>query len=300
MASEDDVNRRARAHAEVLAQFRQMRWNELGRWHQAWPEAARDAYATTVKLNGHGDDIDGNRHRAYEAGGSGLWGELRREMSRRSTHAHASPELDALMRKNRGAASGYPGADDLAERDLAELSAQQGMALMGKLDEGKGTAKSRALIVDGAGFDHDRVLLVYWELERRFSLAEHHVALTRRGPLPHVMREAQEDAERIVRTLNEAGIPKTEIARLFECSRKTVTRICTNEIVPLSPKGRGEVFVITEILARFDAQDQALLRIENTLAAVVDALLNANRPAYDDAVAQFDELLLPEKLEEAA
>jgi hypothetical protein len=117
------------------------------------------------------------------------------------------------------------------------------------------------------------------------------------------MHAAREDAERIIDVLHEAGVSQVAIARLFDCSRKTIVRIAERpKIVPLSPykgglaPGEGEM---SQILERLDIQDQTLYQIRETLAAIAAELFTSRVPAsvFGEAV---EALLSQADLERAA
>jgi hypothetical protein len=217
--------------------------------------------------------------RGYFSGPSGRWGAIRRErFLARPGGVHPSPdpssEIDAMMRANRG--PGSPDEPFEALLGASGISRGRVRRWTGDRDDGGGfdnaghlryTSHWRAgeskrkdlgdpatadlLGASGikyghvaskkglAGGTHDLVHLHYWQFNPKVTLAEHSVALTRRGPLPPAMQKARHDAERIIRGLNGANIPKTEIAHHFSCSRKTVTRICAELVPPFPYGGKG-------------------------------------------------------------
>jgi CENP-B N-terminal DNA-binding domain len=280
----------AESRAERRAQSRQEAWSNLGRWHQAWPGDAELAYNLTKKLNGHADELEpepdcppglGHRRR-YIDGDSGLWGKRRQKDEDRARWWEPLPpedvDADRVMHSNRGLGApdedhgGQFGADLLSHGGFHETA--------------------------GAGGDHDRAYLLYGLLGAKFSHAKHRDVLTRPGRLPADLRPARNEVEQIIRMLHEAKVSQAEIARLFQCSRKTIVRICASELVPVSSMGEGDD-VSNQLLERLDVQDKALHRIESTLAAIAETLFVNRLPAsvFDDVVG---ELISRSWLKEAA
>ncbi len=135
---------------------------------------------------------------------------------------------------------------------------------------------------DLAGGQHDLVWILYEQLRRSFSydLEQHREAMTRRGRrLPPELAFVKADAERIICGLHDAGISNVEIGRVFTCDPKTITRTVKRQTdlnVQRFPYGGKEISVLEatpQILARLDAQDRQLNRIEQTLGRLAWQLL---------------------------
>jgi hypothetical protein len=274
----------------ALAERRQEHWRSLP---EAWPEARDEVRLLTTLLNGHDDDIIyGLAHKApkrgYFDGSGGLW-EDRRIRRPKSYPPAPSKTIDSLMRENcvhlsggrrrawvegKKSARAFDGGGNLltAQYQEADETKWRQLSTHPTVIDYLSDDGTHADFHELSGGDHDRVFLVYYSLRPRFSLGEHAVAL-KSGRPPKWLRKARDEVDGIIQALHRHGIPQTEIARLFGCSRKTIQRRLS-ETVPQFPKGIGANTLPTPLAARIDAhldeQDRSLRRIENTLAALLD------------------------------
>jgi hypothetical protein len=100
-----------------------------------------------------------------------------------------------------------------------------------------------------------------------YDLDRHRYVIRRHGTVSKADRAARAEAEAIVCELKAARITKTQIARLFDCHPRTITRILAKELVQDFSNSRG---LMTELLENSIATRQAVNRLENTVVALFD------------------------------